>query len=365
MIAVLLLLLLVLILQVLLAASGGSKSCDAYETRRSGGSRCPDTRTAAAHDDDDDYRSVVDIGLYPIHNLDGEPCQRIIRAAREKWLELGAVDLPDFVRADVRARMAAEVAPEAGLLAKRRLYTAPYLAQSLITSEAKAHQPSDASHPLSRQFQTDIHAIAADQVPPSTLLRKLYESRTVQKFLARIIGKAELFQYDDVFQSLNIMYQHDAGQRSWHYDGSDFVTTVLVQKSDEGGEFEFAPFIRGPLQGDRFDERFDAVRALFDGHYEGTLLKSNREAGSLQLFNGQRSLHRVRAAYGPTTRITAVLSYDTKPPCAQSTPSLGANVRNYGERVRDSSLWRESQQARQRACAAAGVDMPPKFETEG
>ena len=105
----------------------------------------------------------------------------------------------------------------------------------------------DGRHPLRRQFQTDIHAVAADQVPADSLLRLLYDSRRVAAFFARVVGKGELFHYADPFQSLNVMHQFDAGQRSWHYDGSDFVTTVLLQKADEGGDFEFAPFIRGPM----------------------------------------------------------------------------------------------------------------------
>ena len=79
-------------------------------------------------------------------------------------------------------------------------------------------------------------------------MRRLYDSKRVMAFFARVVDKGELYHYADPFQSLNVMYQHDAGQRSWHYDGSDFVTTVQLQKAEEGGDFEFAPFIRGPMQ---------------------------------------------------------------------------------------------------------------------
>jgi hypothetical protein len=39
--------------------------------------------------DDDSFRAVVDLDLYPIDDLDGEDCQRIIRAARWVPLKLG------------------------------------------------------------------------------------------------------------------------------------------------------------------------------------------------------------------------------------------------------------------------------------
>eukprot|EP00122_Pirum_gemmata_P003132 Pgem_evm1s2833 len=41
------------------------------------------------------------------------------------------------------------------------------------------------------------------------------------------------------------MYMNDFSARAWHYDNTDFVITLLLQQAKEGGEFEFAPFIRG------------------------------------------------------------------------------------------------------------------------
>ena len=60
------------------------------------------------------------------------------------------------------------------------------------------------------------------------------------------------------------MYIKDGGSRAWHYDGSDYVVTLMLQPSEEGGEFEFAPFIRGDKPG---DERLEAVKQLFSGNF--------------------------------------------------------------------------------------------------
>ena len=288
-------------------------------------------------------------------------CQRLMQDIRTQWTTVGAVELPGFIRESVRAQLAAEVAPSAGLLSHHRLYAKPYLGAPVFGNLTDLD--TDPRHPLRRQHQTDIHAVAADQVSRGTLLRRLYDSPQVAAFFARLVETPELHQYADEFQKLNVMYQFDGGARNWHYDGSDFVATLMVQQGDEGGEFEFAPFIRGEMNEDgRYDERYDAVRALFDGSYEGRRLKTRAETGSLQLFNGCRSLHRVRSVYGPTTRITAVLSYDTRPACEQPAPSLAANLRNYGPRLTDSPLWELSQAERQKACA--GLASPPPFETE-
>ena len=80
--------------------------------------------------------------------------------------------------------------------------------------------------------------------------------------------------------------------------------------------------------------------ALFDGTYEGERIVSRSEPGTLNMFNGGRTLHRVRATYGPKERVIAVLSYDTRvaeEQTALTSPDrlLANNTNNYGERVRE------------------------------
>ena len=104
----------------------------------------------------------------------------------------------------------------------------------------------------------------------------------------------------DEFQNLNIMYMYDGCSRAWHYDGTDTVITLLLQKPLkgwinhkvhhsqmrilQGGEYEFAPFIRGKNKG---EENFEEVAKLFDGSYENNIVK-DAEEGTLNLFNGER-----------------------------------------------------------------------------
>ena len=52
----------------------------------------------------------------------------------------------------------------------------------------------------------------------------------------------------------------------------------------QGGEYEFAPFIRGKKKG---EENFEEVAKLFDGSYDNNIVK-NAEEGTLNLFNGER-----------------------------------------------------------------------------
>ena len=81
-------------------------------------------------------------------------------------------------------------------------------------------------------FITEWHAVAGDRIPPSLMLRQLFDSVPLARFFARVLGLEQdhVYQFADPWQCLNVMYQRDAGQRSWHFDGSDFVVTLKLQK---------------------------------------------------------------------------------------------------------------------------------------
>jgi hypothetical protein len=176
---------------------------------------------------------------------------------------------------------------------------------------------------------------------------QVYKSQAVTYFLASIVNLPRLYEFKDEFQALNVMYMYDGGQRNWHYDGSDFVVTLSLQKADEGGSFEFAPFIRGyqPINQHQQveDEHLDDIEALWNGTYTGTVKKLKASPGDLVVFNGMRSLHHVTPVKGNTTRINAVMSYDTKPPELQVYGDERTNEILYGDRVKEIYAKRKSQ----------------------
>ena len=306
---------------------------------------------------EDGYADLVDVARFPIGHLDGEECKRLIAEYQARWNATGSVDLVGFIRSEVRDQMARETMD---LPSFERQQWIPYMSPRAV----RVNMSTLAStHPLRRQWQTHVRAVAGVLIPGSSLLRQIYESPTVARFFARIIGVRRLYQYDDEFQKLNVHYQLDGDERGWHYDGSDFVATLMLQQGSEGGEFEFAPFIRGASTGGQeeepYDERFERVQELFDGTYTGEVLTSRVEAGTVNLFNGRRTLHRVRGVRGPRKRSIAILSYDTNPACEQSAPAAALNVESYGGQVEP--LQTRLRERRREAC---GASLRPEFMGE-
>jgi hypothetical protein len=271
---------------------------------------------------------LVDLARYPIHDLSAPRGRALVRRCRAKMRQDGSLLLEGFVREGVVDLMCAEVV---GLPAHRRLEIVdvmrrdPWVDKTLYEEEEAEDRKMLADHPLYYQMPQDVHAVASDLVPRASLLRQVYDSPEVMAFIAAVNGQREVHQYADEFQALNVMYIKDGGSRAWHYDGSDYVVTLMLQPADEGGEFEYAPFIRGEAVG---DERFDRVKKLFSGQWPTK--RTRCKAGALAVFNGRRSLHRVRTVFGGKDRIMSVLSY-AKTPGEEGTPEK--NVTLYGERV--------------------------------
>ena len=82
----------------------------------------------------------------------------------------------------------------------------------------------------------------------------------------------------------------------------------MLQPSEFGGEFEYAPYIRNEQE-----ENYTGVKRLFDSP-DTDAQRIKLEAGTFTLFNGRFSMHRVRPiGLTKQPRIVAIFSYDQRP----------------------------------------------------
>ncbi len=109
-------------------------------------------------------------------------------------------------------------------------------------------------------------------------------------------------------------YASEGQELGWHFDNSAFAITLLLQKPDlGGGVFEYVPNIRqadndGGDNGDGMG--FEKVQETVDGRIIPKTLELN--PGTLVLFRGRDSLHRVTKVVGDITRILVVFAYNEK-----------------------------------------------------
>jgi hypothetical protein len=150
--------------------------------------------------------------------------------------------------------------------------------------------------------------VLTDRIPEDSHLNRLYNWQPLTEFVRQVYGVPAMYRSGCPALSLVYKIAAEGDTDGWHYDDNDGVISLLLQKPDEGGLFEYAPYIRGDE-----DENYHAVARLFaDPETHG--IRPAVEPGTFVLFNGKLSMHRVTPV-GKTRqpRIVALLSYDERP----------------------------------------------------
>lgn len=170
-----------------------------------------------------------------------------------------------------------------------------------------------ADHPRNREVASSKGCITTDQIPADSALRVLYDSPEFREFLVDVLKVDELHEYADPLSSINLHYASNGQELGWHYDNSSFAITLLIQKPDGGGVFEYVKDVR---DADAGEMNYEFSGKILDGEIEPERL--DMEPGALVLFRGRNSMHRVTPTVGDRPRMLVVLAYNTEPGIALS-----------------------------------------------
>ena len=243
---------------------------------------------------------IVDLERYPIDALDTEAGRALVERARAGLRSEGACDLPGFLRDEAIA-----VAVESATALHDRSYRTEQAHDIEFSGLAPDELAPD--DPRRTRVRSAKQGTAFDDIPSDSIVRVLYESPELLAFVGAALEIDPLHRSDDPLGALNYMYFHPGDELGWHFDNAHFVVTLLLQASQAGGVFEFAPMLRTE------DDRNDAgVRALLAGDRSRVRTMSG-QPGTLALFRGHWSPHRVTPVEGDRMRMNAVLSFAQTP----------------------------------------------------
>jgi hypothetical protein len=121
------------------------------------------------------------------------------------------------------------------------------------------------------------------------------------------MGKSQLHVMQDPLASVNVMAYRAGEALNWHFDRSEFTTTLLLQAPETGGEFEYRSDLRSAN-----DPNYAGVAELLEGR-DPQVKRIRLQAGTLNVFRGKNTAHRVTTVQGRVDRYIAVFSYYEKP----------------------------------------------------
>jgi hypothetical protein len=244
-------------------------------------------------------RDIVDLDRYPLDRPDSPAFAALVASSQAELAAGGMFNLPAFLTPAALAGATAALAPafarDAFTHARRH---------NIYFRKSIPDLPPD--HPALAEVETINRTLCADQMAGNPVLA-LYDWPPFAAFLARVMDKPALYTMDDPLARVNAMAYAEGQGLNWHFDRSEFTTTLLLQAPRGGGLFEYRSDLRTAD-----DPNYDGVARLLRG--EDPELKAITLApGTLNVFRGRNTAHRVTPVEGETDRIIAVFSFYDRP----------------------------------------------------
>lgn len=243
-------------------------------------------------------KHIIDLDRYPLDQPGTQAWAALVAKAKEGLARDGLFDFAGFMRPDAVAETLAHVRPRMETESFHHSRT-----HNIYFKDSVPGLSDDA--PALKKVQTANHTLCHDQVI-GTPLDQLYKWPPFATFLAAVMDRDTLYVMDDPLAGLNVMEYRDGEALNWHFDRSIFTITLLLQEPEEGGAFEYAKDLRSDT-----DPNHSGIADLLDGRIAPTQL--TQPAGTLNVFLGVNTAHRVTTIQGDTPRIVSVLSYYDTP----------------------------------------------------
>lgn len=253
---------------------------------------------------------LIDNKEYPLDQNNSSKCLDLIDRGQTQLEMTGVFSLPGFLPLRTVDRCIAELKP----IVDQASFTHSRKHNIYFDDDCKAISDD---HPALVRLETTNRTVCADQIEFS-LLWKLYHWQPMIDFLAAVVGKEHLYPMADPLARINVTSFWEGDQLNWHFDRAEFTITLLLQQPESGGVFQY----RRNLRSDS-DLNLEGVGRLLNGD-DDQVCSMHTEPGTLTIFRGKNTAHRVSPVEGDRMRIVAVLSYfDSAGVCFTEAERLG------------------------------------------
>lgn len=241
---------------------------------------------------------IIDLDRYPIHRPNALSLSALMARGKAALESRALFVMEGFIRPEMISGMAAELEK---LLPVSSRYDDSRIAYISADKDLPDEHPRNVRHP-SRYHQVLNYQIANDSP-----LRRVFYWQPLTDFLGELCGYETFYRSDCPHLALTAKIAGEGDTDGWHFDTNDVVFSILLQEPEAGGDFEYAPYVRGES-----DQRYADVLAVMNDPVRNAV-RPNMGIGNLTVFKGDLSLHRVTPVEGRRKRIVAVFSYDRRP----------------------------------------------------
>lgn len=241
------------------------------------------------------HMDFLNLDIFPLHQTGGDKYTALVKRCKDDLTRNGMFNLDGFMKAEAAQSEADRLIPRMAAESFNHART-----HNIYFKKEVEGLTSD--HPAMKEHETSNNTLCADQLLGGKV-DAIYNWQPLVAFLAEVMDKPALYPMADPLASFNVMSYEEGQALNWHFDRSEFTVTLLLQAPENGGIFEYRTDLR------RSDNpNFDGVARLLNGD-DPEMQQMNVVAGTLNVFKGVNTPHRVTPIKGPRDRMIAVLTY--------------------------------------------------------
>ena len=245
-------------------------------------------------------KTIVDLERYPIQDLNSPKIKEIIKKCKNDLDKFSCATIPNFILFESLKIMNAELKKHIN-----EVYMSKESINAYLYSKDDSSLPID--HPKRIFMDRDNGYLNSDLFEKDSEMKFLYVQKELLKFVSACLGVSPIYRWADPLacHAYNVMKPN--GILPWHFDSCEFSLSILMQKPEKGGIFEYCPNIREPG-----NENFKEVKKILDG--DRTRVRQLKlDPGDLQIFKGRFTLHRVTKVEGNRSRYLCIPAYVLDP----------------------------------------------------
>jgi len=240
-------------------------------------------------------KEIINLETYPINNTGSIKYRELINYTRKQLNEDGCCVLSNFIKPDSIQRMKGEVDKKLNKIYFTNDKHNPYF--------TKDDKTLSEDHPKRIFSVRQSGYLNSNDLETESDLNKFYNIDEMLKFTSDSLEVFPLYKWADPLGKNPYSVMHTDHYFPWHFDGNEFTLSILVQKAEKGGLFEYAPDIRN-----KDNENFEDVTKVLKGDRQ-KVRSLDLNPGDLQIFKGRYSTHRVTKIEGKISRYIALPCY--------------------------------------------------------
>ena len=248
----------------------------------------------------DRFKNIVDLEKYPIQDLNSPKIKEIINKCKTELNQFSCSTIPNFILPKSLEIMNTELKKQID-----EIYMSKESINAYLYSKDDTSLPKD--HPKRIFMDRDNGYLNSDLFAKDSEMKFLYEQEELLKFVSACLGISPIYRWADPLACHAYNVMKPEGILPWHFDSCEFTLSLMIQKPEKGGIFEYCPNIREPG-----NENFEEVKKVING--DRTRVRQLKlEPGDLQIFKGRFTLHRVTKVEGNRSRYLCIPAYVLDP----------------------------------------------------